>query len=71
MLDSVFTCPAAVQRLRASPFGSWLDSFADGLVGLGYTPWTLQVVCRPLSGSRPVDGKAQDAGQCAGGVGGR
>jgi site-specific recombinase XerD len=37
-LDSLFTHPVAAPRLRASPLGAWLDSFADWLADLGYTP---------------------------------
>lgn len=39
-MDSLFRFPPAVRRLRAGPFGSWLDSFTDRLAGLGYAPWT-------------------------------
>lgn len=38
-MDSLFKNPSAVRRLRASPFGPWLDSFTDRLADLGYTPW--------------------------------
>ena len=40
MLDALFKCPAALRRLRSSPFGLWLDSFTNRLGDLGYTPWT-------------------------------
>ncbi len=39
-MDSLFKHPVAARRLRASPFGPWLDSFTVRLVGLGYTPWS-------------------------------
>ena len=38
MLDPLFTHPVAAPRLRASPFGAWLDSFTHWLADLGYTP---------------------------------
>ena len=38
MLDPLFTHPVAAPRLRASPFGAWLDSFTDWLADFGYTP---------------------------------
>ena len=40
MMDYLFGYRTTVQGLRTSPFGSWLDSFADRLAGRGYAPWT-------------------------------
>ena len=40
MLEKLFTHPKAAPRLRASPLGSWLDSFVRRLADLGYTEWS-------------------------------
>jgi len=36
MIEQFLSDPAAVQRMRASPIGSELDSFAGRLAQLGY-----------------------------------
>ena len=40
MLESLFKCPAALQRLRSGALGPWVDSFVAHLAELGYTPWS-------------------------------
>jgi site-specific recombinase XerD len=38
MLESLYSDPAAVRRLRSGTFGPWVDSFVVSLAELGYTP---------------------------------